>query len=112
MKKVNFCAAIDSDFDATLKGLKDALGLSNNAEILKYLVGFYENPFKTELSTNQKAELFIQKELLNPTQKINTHTLKKHFLETQGKDINRNNSKEVLELYKAEIDTHNAKFEK
>lgn len=109
MKKVNFCAAIDSDFDATLKGLKDALGLSNNAEILRHLVGFYKQPFKSGLDTRQNCELAVKQQLLRD-KKITHYSIQIHFENTIGKRVKPQIVNEVLELYKSEIDTHNAKF--
>lgn len=109
MKKVNFCAAIDADFDTTLKALKETLGLSNNAEILKHLVGFYQQPFKSGLDTRQSCELAVKQQLLSD-KKITHYSIQIHFENTIGKRIKPQIVNEVLELYKSEIDTHNAKF--
>jgi hypothetical protein len=109
MKKVNFCAAIDSDFDATLKGLKDSLGLSHNADVLRYLVGFYKAPFKSGLDTRQSAELAIKEQLLG-NKKISHYSVQIHFENTIGKRVKPQLVNEVLELYKAEIEAHNAKI--
>lgn len=111
MKKVNFCALIDSNFDATLKSLKENLGLANNADVIHALFAFYENPFKSGLSPKQRIEKFVQSLLISKTEKINTHTIKIHFIVNEnGYQPNVNTVKEVLELYSEEIAAHNAKF--
>lgn len=108
--KTHFQAAITTDFDTQIKALKGTLGMQTNTELLIFLANYYQNPFKSGLSTKQKIERFIQGELVQPTQKINTHTVKEHFLAVEGMQPNINTTKEVLELYSSEIDTHNAKF--
>ena len=110
MKKSNFCAAIDSDFNNELQALKDTLGLSSNAEVLHALVSFYKEPFKSGLSTPQKIERFVKSELINPTQKINTNTAQNWFKTAFGSQPNINTMKEVFALYSVEIEAHNAKF--
>lgn len=110
--KTHFQAAISFEFDATIKALKDKLGLANNADVLHTLIGFYENPFKSGLSPKQKIEKWVQKELLVCAGKINTHTAKNYFLKNENNyQPNVSTMKEVFELYKAEIEAHNAKFE-
>lgn len=108
MKKVNFCASIDSNQDAFLKELKTSLGATNE-QVLQMLVEFYKAPFKSGLDTRQNAELAIKEQLLG-NKKINTYTLQTHFEKTQGKRVKPQIINEVLDLYKEEIEAHNAKF--
>lgn len=109
--KTHFQAAINSEFDAQLKALKTSLGVQTNTELLEFLVNYHKSPFRSDLTLSQKVERWVQSSLLNPNQKVTTHTAKQHFLISEKKQINTNTISDVLELYKAEIEAHNAKFE-
>ena len=105
LKKSSFQANVTSELNAQLNELRTALGMTNS-ELLQYLVSFKEKPFKSELSTNQRVELEIQKQLKG-TEKINTYSLRMAF----GKNkMNPNNVNTCIELYKSEIDQHNEKL--
>lgn len=112
-EKMNFCAPIEGTLKNDILALKSAKNLANNADVLEFLLNAYKNPagLKTELTSKQKVERFIQTELQTPTQKINTHTIKKYMLGTF--DIAINNkvvAEEIIVLYAEEIKEHNAKF--
>ena len=108
--QTHFQAPITLEFDAKLKELKNSLGAKNNTDLLQTLIAFYENPFKSGLSTPQKIERFVENELTNPTQKINTNTAQNWFKTAFGSQPNINTMKEVFALYSVEIEAHNAKF--
>ena len=73
------------------------------------LVDFYKTPFKSGLDTRQRTELAI-KEQMSGNAKITSYSLQKYFEDTDGKRVKPQIINEVMELYKVEIDTHNAKF--
>ncbi len=110
--KMNFCAPIEGTLKADILALKSEFGLTNNADVLAFLLKAYKNPTrpKIELTSRQHVEQFILKELSKPTQKINTHTIKVYMNSAHKTAINTDVSKGIIELYAEEIKTHNEKF--
>ena len=110
--KMNFCAPIEGTLKADILALKSEFGLTNNADVLAFLLKAYKNPTrsKLELTSKQHVEQFILKELSKPTQKINTHTIKVYMRDKHKTSFNTEESKKIIELYAEEIKTHNEKF--
>ncbi len=103
--KVAFQANIPSELNAQLNELKAKLGLTNS-ELLQALASFKQNPFRSDLSTNQKLELEIE-QALKGTNKITAYSLRMVW----GKNkVSALNVAKVMELYSTEIEEHNAKF--
>lgn len=104
-KKASFQASIPSELSAQLNELRTKLGMTNS-ELLQYLVSFNEKPYRSELSHKQVVEKEIQ-ELLKGDKKITTYLIRKG----RGKSaVGAKTAMECMELYKTEIDQHNAKF--
>jgi hypothetical protein len=110
--KMNFCAPIEGTLKADILALKSEFGLTNNADVLAFLLKAYKNPTrsKLELTSAQHVEQFILKELSKPTQKINTHTIKVHMRDEHKTAFNTEKSKEIISKYASEIEAHNLKF--